>query len=73
MARRRVVICFFFTQWSWGETGYAWMEVWILSLFFMISKVGVVLGCNILLMFFCVQFVWGAKEMKLKHAYYYFG
>lgn len=57
----------FFAQWSWGEME---MEVWILSLFFMISKVGVVFGCSIPLMFSKYDLFW-SKEVKLKYTYYF--
>lgn len=48
------------------------MEVLVPSFIFMISKVGVVFGCKISLIFFDYN-SWKAKKMKLRYQYYYFG
>lgn len=52
--------------------GYAWMKTLIPFLFFMISKVRVVFGCKIPLIFFEYN-SFSVEEIKMKYIYYYFG
>lgn len=50
------------------------MEVWIPSLFFMISKVGMVFGCSIPLIFFEYNLFGGkGSEIEVYILFCYFG